>query len=146
MASWTQSGKERVGLREQPWHVHTTACKAASQWGAAVSHRESGPVLCDHLEGWVGGDVCEGASSRGLCMCTCSWVMVVRQKLAPNYKAIIVQLKNNFKKLKSHSKTACLIHEWLLKKKCFICPFSKAICWILVYSFALSYTYLNIRE
>ena len=36
-------------------HTHRAMCEIASQWDAAVYHRELNSVLCDDLEGWEVG-------------------------------------------------------------------------------------------
>ena len=59
----TGKGKGKVGrtMREALIHTHThththrAMCEIASQWDAAVYHRELNSVLCDDLEGWEVG-------------------------------------------------------------------------------------------
>ena len=52
---WGGGGVRCDRVREWHGHIYTTKCKIDSRWEAAAQHREISSVLCDHLEGRVGG-------------------------------------------------------------------------------------------
>ena len=57
-------------------------------------------MLCDDLEGWMGGGVGGRLQREGICVCIQLIHFVVQQKLTQHCKAIILQFK---KKKKSDS-------------------------------------------
>ena len=67
------------------------------QWDVTIKHRESNPVLCDHLDGGMGWRWEGRSRGRGPIYW---WVIhvVVWQKPTQHCKAIILQLKVNLKK------------------------------------------------
>ena len=50
------AGEEEDGTNWQSsTHIYSTVCETDSSWEAAVWHRELSSVLCDDLEGGMGG-------------------------------------------------------------------------------------------
>ena len=67
--------------------MYTAICKTDSKWEAAIQHRELSSVLCDDIEGWVGGRL----KREGIYVYIWLIHVAVQQKLTQHCKAIIFQ-------------------------------------------------------
>ena len=57
------TGEGEGGMNLRDVDIPMTVCKIDSQWEASVRLRELSSVVCDDLEGWIGG--WEGVKREG---------------------------------------------------------------------------------
>ena len=101
MDLWARQGNTGwYKLREQHWHICTIMCKISSWQEAATScmqHRESASVLCDDVDGWDGHGVGGRLKAGNICILIADSHCHKQQKPTQHCKAVILQLKINFK-------------------------------------------------